>query len=149
MLTAGGGVQKLWVNPHREDRGQGGSTLNPGLEWVLMTSCHPRAAQRAFAEMSGSFYGHDVATKLLRPGQSQVPWIHLLTASRGEDSHRNHSEGIRGTQEYLSHSVREQSLEDFHPKRQVPCVFKQHAFAEARYTRSTAREEQGLGGMER
>lgn len=74
----------------------------------------------SFSEISASCYGHDMATKLLRHGPSQVPWMHLLTASKGgRVSWKSCSAGIRETQEYLNHSTQEQSPGDFHPNRQI------------------------------
>lgn len=73
----------------------------------------------SFSEISASFYGHDMATKPLRHGPCQVPWMRLLTVSKGgRVSWKSCSEGIRETQEYFNHGTREQSPEDFHPNRQ-------------------------------
>jgi len=44
----------------------------------------PKRCPESMSEISGSFYEHNVATKLPRREPSQVPWTPLLTAPRGE-----------------------------------------------------------------
>lgn len=69
-----------------------------------MTSCHPRTAQRAFSEISGSFYRQDMAMKLLRRGPVSGS---LDTSARCLEGRKTPTEGtfegIRGTWEYLYH----------------------------------------------
>lgn len=84
------------IHRQSEDRGQGGSSLGPGVGWGGDDCLPQRAAQTAFSEISGSSYGHDMAMKLLRPGPSQVLWTQLLTAVRGRLARLSCAEGTEG-----------------------------------------------------